>query len=113
MAWSWMDVESEWISPSQKDLTPQPLGSTWDGPRTVEVVLVGLDAIHVTTTVDTIADTTEAATIAMTTGTTADPTEGDLRLHTTEDLTGPGPDHGLILPVDIDRLCQAEAPSLP
>lgn len=33
MAWSWTVVESGWISPSQKDLTPQPRESTWDDPR--------------------------------------------------------------------------------
>lgn len=74
----------------------------------VEVVPVVLGAIHVTTTVDTIVDTTEAATIAMTTGTTTDHTEGDLHHHTTEGLTGLGPDHDLILPVDIDPFCQAK-----
>lgn len=31
MEWSWMVVGSEWTSPSQKDLTRQPLESTWDG----------------------------------------------------------------------------------
>lgn len=73
----------------------------------VEVVPVVLGAIHVTTTVDTIVDTTEAAMIAMTTGTTTDHT-GDLHHHTTEGLTGLGPDHDLILPVDIDPFCQAK-----
>lgn len=32
-AWSWTDEGSGWTSPSQKDLTPQPLESTWAGPR--------------------------------------------------------------------------------
>lgn len=102
MAWSWMVAGSGWIFPSQKDLTPQLLESTWAGPHMVEVVPAALDAIHVTMTVGMIVDTTEAATIAMTTGTTTDHTEGDLHHHTTEGLTGLGPDHGLILPVAIE-----------
>lgn len=78
----------------------------------VEVQVV-LDAVHVTMTVDMTADTTvdtiEAAMIAMTTGNT-DHTEGDLRPHTTEGLTGLGPDRGLILPVATERCCQAPPP---
>ncbi len=46
----------------------------------VEVVRAVHDAIHVTTTADMIADTTEAATIAMTTGTTTDHTGDYLSL---------------------------------
>lgn len=65
-----------------------------------------LDATHVTTTVDTTADTTEVAMIAMTTGTTTDHTEGDLLHRTTEGRTGLGPDHGLTLPVAIERRCR-------
>lgn len=107
MAWSWMGVELGSISPSQKDLTPQLLESTWDGLRMVEGVPVVLGAIRVTTTVDMIADTTEVATIAMTTGTTTDRT-GDLHHHTTEGLTDLGPDRAHILPVDIDPFWQAK-----
>lgn len=126
MAWSWMGVGSGWTSPSQKDLTPQPLESTWADPHmvvvevvvveaeAVAVVQVVLAAIHVTTTVDTTADTTvdttEVATIVMTTGTTTDHTDGDLHPHTTEGLTGLGPDRGLILPVAIERCRQAPPP---
>lgn len=65
-----------------------------------------LGDIHVTTTADTIADTTEVATTAMTTETTTDHTGGLLH-HTTEGLTGLGPDHGLTLRVATERRRQA------
>lgn len=99
-----MVVESGWTSPSQNDLTPPPLGSTWDDPHMVEVVpVVVLAVTPVNTTAGTIGATTEEATIAMTTGSTTGHTEGDLHHHTTEELTDLDPDHGLILPVDIER----------
>lgn len=115
MAWSWMVVGSGWTSPSQKDLTPQHLESTWAGQHMVEVeVPVVLDAAHVTMTVGMIADmtvdTTEAAMIAMTTGTITDHTEGDPHPHTTEGPTGLDPDHGLILPVATECCRQAPPP---
>lgn len=68
----------------------------------VEVAQAVRDVIHVTTTADTIVDTTEAATIATMTETTTGLTEGDLRHRTTEELTGLAPDRGLILPVAIE-----------
>lgn len=111
MAWSWMVVGSGWTSPSQRDLTPQPLESTWAGPHMVEVAQAVLGALRVTMTVFMTADTTEAAMIAMMTGTTTDHTEGDLRHRTTEGLTGLGPDHGLILPVAIERCSSSSFPS--
>lgn len=107
MAWSWMVGGSEWTSPLQKDPTPQHLESTWVGLHMVEVVQVVLDAIHVTTTVDMTVDMTEVAMIAMTTETITGHTEGDLLHRTTEGHTGLGPDHDLILPVAIERCCQA------
>lgn len=112
-AWNWMGVESGWTSPSQRDLTPRPLESTWEGQRTVEAVPVVLDATRVTMTGATIADTTEVAMIAMTTGSTTDHTEGDPHHRTTEERTGPGPDHGLILLVDIDRAETSSSSSSP
>lgn len=122
MAWSWTVVGSGWTSPSQKDLTPQPLESTWVGPHmvvvaveeVVEVVQVVPAAIHATMivdmTADTTVDTTEAAMIGMTTGITTDHTEGDLRPRTIEGLTDLAPDRGLILPVATERCCQAPPP---
>lgn len=104
-AWSWTDEGSGWTSPSQKDLTPQLLESTWAGPRMAEAVPAVLDAIRATTTADMTADTTEAATIAMMTETTTDHTEGDLLHRTTEGLTGLGPGHDPILPVVTERCC--------
>lgn len=105
--WSWTAAESGWISQSQKDLTPQRLGFTWDGPHTAEVVPAVLGATRVTTIVAMIVDTTagmtETAMTAMTTGVTTDHTGGDLRLRTTGKRTGLDQDPGLILPGDIDR----------
>lgn len=40
MGWSWMDVESVWISPSPRDPTPQPLASTWADPHMVAAAAV-------------------------------------------------------------------------
>lgn len=51
-----------------------------------EVVPVVLDAIHVTTTVGMIEDTTGVATIAMTTGTTTDHTGDISRLSTKPEI---------------------------
>lgn len=105
-----MVVGSGWTSPSQKDLTPRPLESTWADPHTVEVAPVVLAVIHATTTVDMSAGMTEAATIAMMTGTTTDHTEGDLLHRTTEGLTGLAPGHGLTLPAAIEHCCRAPPP---
>lgn len=94
MEWSWTDVESGLTSPSLKDLTPPPLGYTWDDPRMVEEVQVYLDAPLVITTEVTTEGMTGAMTATMretTTGHTGD----DRPLHTTAggEHTGPGPDH--------------------
>ncbi|XP_034549137.1 transformer-2 protein homolog beta isoform X4 [Notolabrus celidotus] len=93
-AWSWMVEGSGWTSPSQNDLTPQPLESTWDGPHMVvvatalvEVAQVVHDATRVTMAVDMTGGTTEVVLTAMMTGTTTDHT-GDLLHCTTEGLTG-------------------------
>lgn len=110
MAWSWTVVESGWISPSQKDLTPQPRESTWGDPRMAEAVLVDPGAIHVTTTVDTTAATIEAAMIATTRGNTTDHTDEDLHHLTTEEHTDLGQDPGLILLVDIEQFRQTRIP---
>lgn len=70
-----------------------------------EVDPVALGVLHVTMTVGMIVDTTEVAMIAMKRGTTTNPTKDDLHHHITEVLTGLGPDHGLTLPVVIERCC--------
>lgn len=105
MAWSWMVAGSGWTSPSQKDLTPRPLGSTWAVPHMVEEeeeAQADLGAIHATTTEGMTGVTTEVVTIAMTTGSITDRTGGDLRHRTTEGRTGLAPDHGLTLHVAIE-----------
>lgn len=113
MVWSWTAEGSALTSPSQKDLTPQLLVSTWVVPHTAEVVQVVLAAIHVTTTADMIGDTTEAGTIAMTIGITTDHTEGDLLHRTTEVRTGPGPDPGLTLHAATEHLHPRQTSSSP
>ncbi|PWA16521.1 hypothetical protein CCH79_00004778, partial [Gambusia affinis] len=76
MVWSLMDAESEWISPSLKELTLQLLESTWDAPHRTMTGAMTEDMIEVM-----------IATMIAMKSESIDRTDADLRLRTTAEVT--------------------------
>lgn len=108
MAWSWMVVGSGWTSPLLKDLTHQPLESTWVGPHmavvgvavaaavaeaeaeaeAVGVAGVAVEVVEVVQVVlDAILGILGTMTVDMTAGTTVDTIEVAVNAMTTGTTT--------------------------